>query len=114
MTLKSLVDNELYSQSPTTAFTGGLVGSPRQGHVHVHTAGSPAVRERLGSRGRELGTGAGDGCGLPAAGKVTRRLTPDPTDGPAVAPRAGSPRRPHQAPRRLGHPVASAHLPSGC
>ena len=61
MTLKSLVDNELYSQSPTTAFTGGLVGSPRQGHVHVHTAGSPAARERLGSRGRELGTGAGDG-----------------------------------------------------
>lgn len=63
MTLKSLVDNELYSQSPTIAFTGGLVGSPGQGHVHVHvhTAGSPAALERLGSRGQELGTGAGDG-----------------------------------------------------
>ena len=65
MTLKSLVDNELYSQSPTTAFTGGLVGSPRQGHVHVHTAGS-LQRESVweagdGSWGRELGTGAGDG-----------------------------------------------------
>ena len=56
MTLKSLVDNELYSQSSTVAFTEGLAGSPGQGHVHVHTAGSPAARERLG----RPGTGAGD------------------------------------------------------
>lgn len=56
MTLKFLIEIELYPRSPSAGFTWGPGGLPGEGHVLVHAAGSPAMRECL-EPGWELNNG---------------------------------------------------------
>ena len=63
MTLKFLIETELYPRSPSAGFTRGPGGLPGEGRVLVHAAGSPATRERL-EPGREL-----NDWGRPASGQ---------------------------------------------
>lgn len=107
MTPKFLIENALYPKSPSAGFTRGRGGLPGEGHVLLHAAGSPAMWERLGPashRPRSLGN-------QHLMGRTTQ---PRVGSAAARAEAQARPCRPHRPRGGTGHPVASAHLPSGC